>query len=100
MRTAVSLSPRYKEITGKTVSLGAADPNRVQLYAIAINAVPVGGPGTRRDADGVVPDRRKGKAEGWRPVSLQQAGKAEVYILMRDGTLPGQEVIEGLQEFP
>ena len=34
-----------------------------------------------------------------RPVSLQEAGKAEVYILMRDGTLPGQEVIEGLQEF-
>lgn len=34
-----------------------------------------------------------------RPVSLQQAGKAEVYILMRDGTLPGEEVITGLQEF-
>ena len=34
-----------------------------------------------------------------RPVSLQEAGKAEIYILMRDGTLPGQEVIEGLQEF-
>lgn len=34
-----------------------------------------------------------------RPVSLQEAGKVEVYILMRDGTLPGQEVIEGLQEF-
>lgn len=34
-----------------------------------------------------------------RPVSLQEAGKAEIYILMRDGTLPGDEVIEGLQEF-
>lgn len=31
-----------------------------------------------------------------RPVSNQAAGKAEVYILMRDGTLPGIEVIEGL----
>ena len=27
----------YKEGTGKTVSLGAADPNRVQLYAIALD---------------------------------------------------------------
>lgn len=34
-----------------------------------------------------------------RPVSYQAAGHAEVYILMRDGTLPGDEVIEGLQEF-
>lgn len=34
-----------------------------------------------------------------RPVSLQEAGKAEIYILMRDGTLPGEEVITGLQEF-
>lgn len=34
-----------------------------------------------------------------RPVSLQEAGKAEIYILMRDGTLPGDEVITGLQEF-
>lgn len=34
-----------------------------------------------------------------RPVSLQEAGKAEIYILMRDGTPPGQEVIDGLQEF-
>ena len=34
-----------------------------------------------------------------RPVSLQEAGKAEIYILMRDGTLPGEEVVTGLQEF-
>jgi len=33
------------------------------------------------------------------PVSNQAAGKAEIYILMRDGTLPGDEVIEGLQKF-
>ena len=34
-----------------------------------------------------------------RPVSIQAAGKATIYILMRDGKLPGDEVIEGLQEF-
>jgi len=28
---------RYKEVTGKTVSLGQADPNRIQLYAIALD---------------------------------------------------------------
>ncbi len=34
-----------------------------------------------------------------RPVSDQAAGRAEIYILMRDGSLPGEEVIEGLQNF-
>ena len=28
---------RYKEVTGKTVSLGAADPARIQLYAVALD---------------------------------------------------------------
>ena len=34
-----------------------------------------------------------------RPVSIQAAGKATIYILMRDGKLPGDEVIEGLQRW-
>jgi len=34
-----------------------------------------------------------------RPVSNQAAGRAEVYILMRDGTLPPEEVVTGLQEY-
>ena len=28
---------RYKEVTGKTVSLGAADPAKIQLYAVALD---------------------------------------------------------------
>ena len=28
---------RYKEVTGQTISLGAADPARIQLYAIALD---------------------------------------------------------------
>lgn len=33
------------------------------------------------------------------PVSIQEAGSVTVYILMRDGTLPAEEVISGLQDF-
>lgn len=36
-RLVANYEKRYKEVTGKTVSLGAADPNRVQLYAIALD---------------------------------------------------------------
>lgn len=35
-RLVSNYEKRYKEVTGVTVSLGAADPNRVQLYAIAL----------------------------------------------------------------
>ncbi|MCX4373690.1 MAG: phage tail protein, partial [Dysosmobacter sp.] len=36
-RLVANYEKRYKEVTGKAVSLGAADPNRVQLYAIALD---------------------------------------------------------------
>lgn len=36
-RLVSNYEKRYKEVTGKTVSLGAADPVRVQLYAIALD---------------------------------------------------------------
>lgn len=35
-RLVSNYEKRYKEVTGVTVSLGAADPNRVQLYALAL----------------------------------------------------------------
>lgn len=36
-RLVANYEKRYKEVTGKTISLGAADPNRVLLYAIALD---------------------------------------------------------------
>lgn len=36
-RLVANYEKRYKEVTGRTVSLGASDPNRVQLYAIALD---------------------------------------------------------------
>lgn len=36
-RLVANYEAKYKEITGKTVSLGAADPARIQLYAIALD---------------------------------------------------------------
>ena len=36
-RLVANYERRYKEVTGQTVSLGAADPVRVQLYAIALD---------------------------------------------------------------
>ena len=36
-RLVANYEKRYKEVTGQTVSLGASDPNRVQLYAIALD---------------------------------------------------------------
>ncbi len=36
-RLVSNYEKRYKEVTGQTVSLGAADVNRVQLYAIALD---------------------------------------------------------------
>lgn len=36
-RLVANYEKRYKEVTGQTVSLGAADPVRVQLYAIALD---------------------------------------------------------------
>jgi len=36
-RLVANYEKRYKEVTGQTISLGAADPNRVQLYAIALD---------------------------------------------------------------
>ncbi len=36
-RLVSNYEKRYKEVTGHTVSLGAADPVRVQLYAIALD---------------------------------------------------------------
>ena len=36
-RLVTNYEQKYKEVTGKTVSLGAADPARIQLYAIALD---------------------------------------------------------------
>ena len=36
-RLVSNYEKRYKEVTGKTVSLGAADPARIQLYAVALD---------------------------------------------------------------
>ena len=36
-RLVSNYEKRYKEVTGQTVSLGAADPARIQLYAIALD---------------------------------------------------------------
>lgn len=36
-RLVSNYEQKYKEVTGKTVSLGAADPARIQLYAIALD---------------------------------------------------------------
>ena len=36
-RLVANYEKRYKEVTGKTVSLGAADPARIQLYAVALD---------------------------------------------------------------
>lgn len=36
-RLVANYEQRYKEVTGKTISLGQADPNRIQLYAIALD---------------------------------------------------------------
>lgn len=36
-RLVSNYEKKYKEVTGKTVSLGAADPARIQLYAIALD---------------------------------------------------------------
>lgn len=36
-RLVANYEKRYKEVTGKTISLGAANPNRVLLYAIALD---------------------------------------------------------------
>lgn len=36
-RLVANYEKRYKEVTGQTVSLGAADPNRVLLYTIALD---------------------------------------------------------------
>lgn len=36
-RLVANYEKRYKEVTGQTVSLGASDSNRVQLYAIALD---------------------------------------------------------------
>lgn len=36
-RLVTNYEKKYKEVTGKTVSLGGADPNRVLLYAVALD---------------------------------------------------------------
>lgn len=36
-RLVTNYEKKYKEVTGKSVSLGAADPARIQLYAIALD---------------------------------------------------------------
>ena len=36
-RLVANYEKRYKEVTGQTISLGAADPVRVQLYAVALD---------------------------------------------------------------
>ncbi len=36
-RLVTNYGKKYKEVTGKSVSLGAADPARIQLYAIALD---------------------------------------------------------------
>lgn len=36
-RLIANYEKKYKEVTGKTISLGAADPVRIQLYAIALD---------------------------------------------------------------
>ena len=36
-RLVSNYEKKYKEVTGQTVSLGAADPARIQLYAIALD---------------------------------------------------------------
>lgn len=36
-RLVANYEKRYKEVTGKTISLGQADPNRIQLYAVALD---------------------------------------------------------------
>lgn len=36
-RLVSNYEKRYQEVTGKTVSLGAADPARIQLYAVALD---------------------------------------------------------------
>lgn len=40
-RLVANYEKRYKEVTGQTVSLGASDPNRVQLYAIALDLLQI-----------------------------------------------------------
>ena len=36
-RLVSNYEKKYREVTGKAVSLGAADPARIQLYAIALD---------------------------------------------------------------
>lgn len=36
-RLVTNYEKKYKEVTGQSISLGAADPGRIQLYAVALD---------------------------------------------------------------